>query len=444
MTAQLLTMAGYRPHHSSTSSSSSSAASSSAASSSSVFPIKLYHLLNQASKGNYEDVVCWEPDGKSFKVHDKDRFTSEIMPMYFGGTSNYRSFQKNLNMWGFTMNERKGRVAHELFCRDSGESKVHLMKRRHVVKRRKENPPQGGSTASNIKESVAAQIAALKNHPGQRDGSGNGRASSVHKSNNTANTQPAFNLNSLAGSFSAVSSPRLSLPFATTVGAGVTGSSPSFEDIVSLSSALRGLPMAGGSSAQQLRNHSMIGGNVGAGNAAAVAAAILTAARAGGPPSPSSSATTTPLPSSLTAAANILLGNAARRPSHTTASLGGLTAPTAVGGGIPDVAAALAYNAATQHAAVAAASAAASGTNATTTTANNVNTTTMTATDLLEAASKRLLLSQIQEQSKEIIRKEIDNELSNLMNIQQQLLGSRNHNTPNNTNNNSTQTHHHR
>ena len=440
MTAQLLTMAGYRPHHSSTSSSSSSAASSSAASSSSVFPIKLYHLLNQASKGNYEDVVCWEPDGKSFKVHDKDRFTSEIMPMYFGGTSNYRSFQKNLNMWGFTMNERKGRVAHELFCRDSGESKVHLMKRRHVVKRRKENPPQGGSTASNIKESVAAQIAALKNHPGQRDGSGNGRASSVHKSNNTANTQPAFNLNSLAGSFSAVSSPRLSLPFATTVGAGVTGSSPSFEDIVSLSSALRGLPMAGGSSAQQLRNHSMIGGNVGAGNAAAAAAAILTAARAGGPPSPSSSATTTPLPSSLTATADILLGNAARRPSHTTASLGGLTAA----GGIPDVAAALAYNAATQHAAVAAASAAASGTNATTTTANNVNTTTMTATDLLEAASKRLLLSQIQEQSKEIIRKEIDNELSNLMNIQQQLLGSRNHNTPNNTNNNSTQTHHHR
>mmetsp|Transcript_114637 Transcript_114637/g.171455 ORF Transcript_114637/g.171455 Transcript_114637/m.171455 type:complete len:431 (+) Transcript_114637:59-1351(+) len=87
---------------------------------STTFPVKLHRLLCEAEKGNNSDVISWLPDGEAFKVHDKARFTTEFMPSYFG-TSNYRSFQKNLNMWGFTTvrgGDSRGTCSHPLFIRD--------------------------------------------------------------------------------------------------------------------------------------------------------------------------------------------------------------------------------------------------------------------------------------------------------------------------------------
>mmetsp|Transcript_27479 Transcript_27479/g.42272 ORF Transcript_27479/g.42272 Transcript_27479/m.42272 type:complete len:304 (+) Transcript_27479:106-1017(+) len=123
--------------------------SNSTPSSASVFPVKLYRLLTDVSndegndegcQGNsgdakdYSDVISWSPDGKSFKVHDKERFSEEIMPTYFG-SSKYRSFQKNLNMWGFKA-ARKGECSHPLFIRNS-ERTVRQMKRQ-LVNRQKQ------------------------------------------------------------------------------------------------------------------------------------------------------------------------------------------------------------------------------------------------------------------------------------------------------------------
>lgn len=47
------------------------------------FPVKLMKLLHSAEQNGQNDVIAWLPDGKTFKVHDKTRFASEIMPHYF-------------------------------------------------------------------------------------------------------------------------------------------------------------------------------------------------------------------------------------------------------------------------------------------------------------------------------------------------------------------------
>lgn len=59
------------------------------------FPLKLHLLLENSE---HTHIISWLPDGKSFRCHDKDLFTKQIMPEYFG-TTNYKAFQRNLNLW---------------------------------------------------------------------------------------------------------------------------------------------------------------------------------------------------------------------------------------------------------------------------------------------------------------------------------------------------------
>ena len=64
-------------------------------------------------------VITWLPHGRSFIVRDKDRFVSDILPMYFASTL-YKSFQRQLNMWGFQRisgSIDKGAYYHQLFLR---------------------------------------------------------------------------------------------------------------------------------------------------------------------------------------------------------------------------------------------------------------------------------------------------------------------------------------
>jgi hypothetical protein len=91
-----------------------------------LFPFKLHKVLDDADNLDGGDAtISWMPDGKAFKIHDRERFASETMPLYFS-TSKLRSFQKNLNLWGFTTPSkgdfRGGRGSvwfHPLFQRDS-------------------------------------------------------------------------------------------------------------------------------------------------------------------------------------------------------------------------------------------------------------------------------------------------------------------------------------
>lgn len=61
------------------------------------FPWKLYTLLEDAKKQKKEDIVSWDPDGKSFKVHKKREFSEQIMATYFRQTK-FESFTRQVSM----------------------------------------------------------------------------------------------------------------------------------------------------------------------------------------------------------------------------------------------------------------------------------------------------------------------------------------------------------
>ena len=85
-----------------------------------LFPWKLHDMLDAAEVNGFTTVVSWLPDGVSFKVHDKETFTSLILQRYFDQTK-YKSFQRQLNMWGFERRNEygpeKGSYTHQYFVR---------------------------------------------------------------------------------------------------------------------------------------------------------------------------------------------------------------------------------------------------------------------------------------------------------------------------------------
>ena len=81
---------------------SSAAPSTSSSDSASVvlFPLKLHKVLEDASAHGFDDIICWMPDGRSFKVLDNKRFANTVLPKYFS-TNRKKSFVRQLNLWSF-------------------------------------------------------------------------------------------------------------------------------------------------------------------------------------------------------------------------------------------------------------------------------------------------------------------------------------------------------
>ena len=57
------------------------------------FPLRLHLLLDGAEKGGFSNIVSWLDDGKSFKIHQRQKFISDILPVYFANVA-YKSFQR--------------------------------------------------------------------------------------------------------------------------------------------------------------------------------------------------------------------------------------------------------------------------------------------------------------------------------------------------------------
>jgi hypothetical protein len=103
------------------------------------FPWKLHLLLSETARNEHHAIVSWLPDGTTFKVHNKGKFATEVMPQYFS-SNKYKSFQRNLNLWCFqteTKVPNRGSIFHPCFVRGRPEQ-CHLMKR---VKIKKQLPP---------------------------------------------------------------------------------------------------------------------------------------------------------------------------------------------------------------------------------------------------------------------------------------------------------------
>lgn len=81
------------------------------------FPAKLHHIL---SRQDLSDVITWLPHGRSWRLVDRQAFMNQIMPKYFSH-SNYASFARQVNGWGFKRMSRKGTdygsYYHQLFLR---------------------------------------------------------------------------------------------------------------------------------------------------------------------------------------------------------------------------------------------------------------------------------------------------------------------------------------
>ena len=98
------------------------------------FPWKLHEMLEDATSLNFDATVSWIPEDTGFRVHNVQDFVDNIMPRYFN-QSKYKSFQRQLNMWGF---ERilsgpfKGGYVHDKFVKGEPGQCSHM--RRQKVK----------------------------------------------------------------------------------------------------------------------------------------------------------------------------------------------------------------------------------------------------------------------------------------------------------------------
>lgn len=114
------------------------------------FPWKLHEMLDLVEKrGDDDEIVSWLPGGKSFRVHMPDLFVENIMKLFFNQTK-YKSFQRQLNLWGFERNTsecaEKGAYYHSLFIR--GRRDLCQEMARQKVKR---NAPKRAPTDSSPK-----------------------------------------------------------------------------------------------------------------------------------------------------------------------------------------------------------------------------------------------------------------------------------------------------
>ncbi len=79
----------------------------------------LYQILEDSEKEGTENIVGWECDGTSFHVNKTNEFNDIILPKYSGKKTLFRSFQRQLNIYGFKMTKQSGVYYHALFRRDA-------------------------------------------------------------------------------------------------------------------------------------------------------------------------------------------------------------------------------------------------------------------------------------------------------------------------------------
>jgi hypothetical protein len=83
------------------------------------FPSKLFEMLENADEKGFRHIVSWTSEGDGFMVHDTAAFMKQVTPQYFKQTK-YKSFQRQLSMYGFTrisIGKRKGLRLHKKFLR---------------------------------------------------------------------------------------------------------------------------------------------------------------------------------------------------------------------------------------------------------------------------------------------------------------------------------------
>ena len=108
------------------------------------FPYKLYGMLQYAADSEYSSAVSWVDEGRAFAIHDQEALMEHISPLFFK-QSKYRSFTRQLNLWGFNRVQGfdmgpKGAWMHQCFLRDDFEALKSIVRIEVKNKTEAENP----------------------------------------------------------------------------------------------------------------------------------------------------------------------------------------------------------------------------------------------------------------------------------------------------------------
>lgn len=103
------------------------------------FPVMLHRMLADIEELGRKDpdmqslqkIVSWDSEGTAFKIHDKKKFASLLMPIWFMRIK-YTSWIRQLNTYGFKKvhddGPKKGALYHESFVRDMPELARQILK----------------------------------------------------------------------------------------------------------------------------------------------------------------------------------------------------------------------------------------------------------------------------------------------------------------------------
>lgn len=111
------------------------------------FPGKL-HLILKTPELN--DIICWQPHGRSWRVLQQKRFEKEVLPVFFRH-GNYSSFIRQVNGWGFRriqFGQDINSYYHESFLRDDNGS--HRRMKRPTTKENADRKSQNPDTPPNF------------------------------------------------------------------------------------------------------------------------------------------------------------------------------------------------------------------------------------------------------------------------------------------------------
>ena len=82
-----------------------------------LFLRKTYQMLESSPKA----IAAWSVKGDSFLIKDPDRFAQTVIPQYFSH-SNFSSFVRQLNFYGFRKVKQDVRVLQVCFWRGQGRT----------------------------------------------------------------------------------------------------------------------------------------------------------------------------------------------------------------------------------------------------------------------------------------------------------------------------------
>ena len=86
-------------------------------------------LEEMATAGGDASIVSWQPHGKAFRVHRPDAFASTVMPRYFKQQKKYKSFQRQLHIYGFHRIGKgmdRGAYFHSMFIRNQKSMSLRM------------------------------------------------------------------------------------------------------------------------------------------------------------------------------------------------------------------------------------------------------------------------------------------------------------------------------